>query len=441
MIPIIIITYNNYKYVENTIKQLIKINKDYENNIQILNNCSTCSDTIAYLKTLKYKIIENTGNHGPRVNKKDNRHIYDILPDKYILTDPDLEFNENMPSNYIEHLSKISDELNIFKLGLALDITDSDKFYQYKHPMFNLSIAEIEAHYWKNYFKHNNYDLYAAPVDTTFALYNKNAKNDNVDVRIAGNFTAKHMPWYIETKLFNLYENYMLYKDVPDWSSGAYFIRKYINENYKSFNYNNELILIPINDSNLSKWDNDNNEIIKILDKYLDKNKIFIDIGGWIGKTSIYGSRKAKKVYVIEADKKVIVDLKKNLKNNSYNNYEIIEKAIYYSNDVDVKFGNSQICLNSGIIYDPNLYNIKTINLNELVKDNINEIFFINVDINGSEEFIIEDLIKLNKNYKIPIHIKFYYNRWNNKDINRFSSFLSDEMKNKIKTNSTVLLE
>jgi len=130
MIPIIIITYNNYKYVENTIKQLIKINKDYENNIQILNNCSTCSDTIAYLKSLKYKIIENTGNHGPRVNKTDNRHIYDILPDKYILTDPDLEFNENMPSNYIEHLSKISDELNIFKLGLALDITDSDKFYQ-----------------------------------------------------------------------------------------------------------------------------------------------------------------------------------------------------------------------------------------------------------------------------------------------------------------------
>lgn len=439
MIPIIIITYNNYKYVENTIKQLIKINKDYENNIQILNNCSTCSDTIAYLKSLKYKIIENTGNHGPRVNKTDNKHIYDILPDKYILTDPDLEFNENMPSNYIEHLSKISDELNIFKLGLALDITDSDKFYQYKHPMFNLSIAEIEAHYWKNYFKHNDYHLYAAPVDTTFALYNKNALNEKVDVRIAGAFTAKHMPWYIETKLFNLYENYMLYKDVPDWSSGAYFIRKYINENYKTFYQNNELILIPTNDIHLSKWDdNDNdNEIIKTIDKYLDKNKIFIDIGGGIGKTAIYSSRKTKKVYVIEPDKKVISYLKKNLKNNSYNNYEIIEKAIYFLDNVDIKFSNSQISLNSGVIYNPNIYTVKTINLNELVKDKIDEISIINVDINGSEEFILDDLIKLNKNYKIPIYIKFYYNNWNNKDINRFS----DKMKDKIKTNSAFLLE
>ncbi len=44
---------------------------------------------------------------------------------------------------------------------------------------------------------------------------------------------------------------------------------------------------------------------------------------------------------------------------------------------------------------------------------------------------------RINKNYKIPIYIKFYYNNWNNKDINRFS----DEMKDKIKTNSAFLLE
>jgi len=144
-----------------------------------------------------------------------------------------------------------------------------------------------------------------------------------------------------------------------------------------------------------------------------------------------------KKVYVIEADKKVISYLKRNLKNNSYNNYEIIEKAIYFLDNVDIKFSNSQISLNSGVIYNPNIYTVKTINLNELVKDKIDEISIINVDINGSEEFILDDLIKLNKNYKIPIYIKFYYNNWNNKDINRFS----DEMKDKIKTNSAFLLE
>lgn len=32
-IPIIIVCYNNFKYVDNTIKQLAKINEDYSNNI------------------------------------------------------------------------------------------------------------------------------------------------------------------------------------------------------------------------------------------------------------------------------------------------------------------------------------------------------------------------------------------------------------------------
>ena len=45
-IPIIIICYNNYLYVKNTLKQILKINEEYYKNIQILNNKSTCLDTV-----------------------------------------------------------------------------------------------------------------------------------------------------------------------------------------------------------------------------------------------------------------------------------------------------------------------------------------------------------------------------------------------------------
>ena len=31
-IPIVIISYNNYKFVQNTLKQILRINKDYYNN-------------------------------------------------------------------------------------------------------------------------------------------------------------------------------------------------------------------------------------------------------------------------------------------------------------------------------------------------------------------------------------------------------------------------
>jgi len=35
--PIIIVCYNNYKYVENTVKQIFKINEDYFRATRILN--------------------------------------------------------------------------------------------------------------------------------------------------------------------------------------------------------------------------------------------------------------------------------------------------------------------------------------------------------------------------------------------------------------------
>ncbi len=64
-IPIIIICYNNYKYVKNTLLQILKINKEYYNNIIILNNASTCIDTINFLKNVDVKVINNKNNNGP----------------------------------------------------------------------------------------------------------------------------------------------------------------------------------------------------------------------------------------------------------------------------------------------------------------------------------------------------------------------------------------
>lgn len=45
-IPILVICYNNYKYVKNTLEQIKKINSEYYKNIQIVNNSSNCLETI-----------------------------------------------------------------------------------------------------------------------------------------------------------------------------------------------------------------------------------------------------------------------------------------------------------------------------------------------------------------------------------------------------------
>jgi hypothetical protein len=105
-IPIIIICYNNSHYVKNTLSQILKINKEYYKNIQILNNASTCLTTINFLNSCDVKVIHNSSNIGPWINNWTNKWVYDNLPEKFILTDPDLKLNENIPNNFIEIFSE-----------------------------------------------------------------------------------------------------------------------------------------------------------------------------------------------------------------------------------------------------------------------------------------------------------------------------------------------
>jgi hypothetical protein len=204
-IPILIISYNNYKYVKNTIEQINKINPAYLNDIIVVDNCSTDKDTLEYLDTLKLKLIRNYLNNGPWIEPSCNSQIYNLLPSKFVLTDPDLQFNENLPSNFVEQLSAISDKYNSRKTGFALDISEPDKLYDSKLYANGQSIVEWESQFWKNKINDDNYELYEAPIDTTLHLYNKNSDWNKI-IRVAGNFTAIHLPWYKESIIYSIDE-------------------------------------------------------------------------------------------------------------------------------------------------------------------------------------------------------------------------------------------
>ena len=157
-IPIIIVCYNNYEYVSNTIMQISKINTDYLKNIKILNNCSTCEKTIEYLKCIEstHNVIHNTNNSGPWITEHCNSHIYNTLPGKFILTDPDLEFNKELPINFIETLIQLSDKYSCYKIGFGLDISDFDKMFQTDDYVGKLNIYNWETQYWSNRILNDN---------------------------------------------------------------------------------------------------------------------------------------------------------------------------------------------------------------------------------------------------------------------------------------------
>jgi FkbM family methyltransferase len=454
-VPIIIVCYNNYLYVKNTLEQLFEINNEYYKNIIIVNNNSTCLNTINFLKNIDVKVIDNYTNNGPWISSHNNKHIYDVLPNKFILTDPDLKFNENIPSNFIEILSNLSDKYETTRIGFALKIDDCEKFYK---DIYNrgLSIYDWEKQFWINKIYDDNYELYNANIDTTFCLINKTNRDHNRVIRIAGNFTASHLPWYIENDVYNKYENYVnsIQTTGTGISTSSKLIITYTENNYLKIYKNNDFFLIENNESNqnLSFWKNTfsqwENETFEIFDKYLSKDKVFIDIGGWIGTTSMYASRKSKHVYSIEGDNISFNDMTINLKTNCKSNYTLINKVIFNIDNIKVKFGknihleNSKMNDSTSQIYSDDTitneyYLAETITLENIIekyKINVSEISLIKVDIEGGEEYILNELFNMRVKYGVPLYIRFHYSWWKDKNLNRFS-FLSSNVKNKIISN------
>jgi hypothetical protein len=219
-LPILIPCYNNWKYVENMIRQLVRINPELAKWIKIMNNSSTCEETIQYLENCDYTVIQNV-NNGPWVNRKINTHIWNKLPSKFILTDPDLQFHPDVPSNFIDILSELSDKYQAEKMGLALDISEPDTMIDKDTILF------FENQYWKNLVENAPYEMYYAPIDTTFALINKNY--EKTSIRVAGVFTVKHLPWYKENIIYTPEENYHYNKITAKYSSFSKVILQYLS--------------------------------------------------------------------------------------------------------------------------------------------------------------------------------------------------------------------
>lgn len=449
-VPIIIICYNNYKYVENIITNIINTNKELGQDIIILNNNSTCEKTKKFIFNTKYKVILNTQNRGPWICSTHNTELYNLLPDKFIVTDADLQLNSKLPSNFVEILSYLSDKYKKNKVGFAIDISDySEKMIKGKHTT-DFNIYQHEMNWWQNKIDDNTYELYNAGVDTTFTLINKKYPGPGNDIRIAGDFTVKHIPWYINNWIYNIYDNYAMLKSLSHVSTSANLILSHIDTNYIKINKNDVYFFIKNTDEdpNLYFWKNIysdwERETFEVFDKFLQEDKVFIDIGAWIGTTTIYGCRKSKHVYSVEADYKSCISLENNCQLNC-DNYTIIHNAIYDRDDIDIKFGKNLYLTNSKMndstsqIYLDNeisdeCYNVKSIRIKSVIeKNNIeyDNISLIKVDIEGGEEYILNDLFEIYKTHKIPMYISFHYSWWKDKNLDRFI-FLSNEIKEQI---------
>lgn len=167
----------------------------------IMDNQSTDSYTKNYLGSLNdCVIIYNETNYGPRINPCNHATLYQELPEKFLITDPDILFSKNMPHDVIETLCEISERHGAEKVGFALDISEPELMYDIPNYYMGRSLIDWELQFWENPIETTDrWTLYRAEIDTTFCLVNKRYEGSQIHIRIGGReFTSKHLPWYRE---------------------------------------------------------------------------------------------------------------------------------------------------------------------------------------------------------------------------------------------------
>lgn len=207
-IPIFIPCFNNYTYLKQVIEQLLRFELK---NIIVIDNGSKFPALLKYLREIEgyVTVIYLNKNKGPHFFYSDEVW-FSLLPQYFCVTDPDLEFNKNLPKNFISHLIELTEEFKVGKAGFSLDISDSDQMVQeeFKIGEKYFRIWEWERQFWMHPIRDN---IYSANIDTTFAVYNKkyfDRDKPDVAVRVAGDYICKHLPWYKNNKLPKEEENY-----------------------------------------------------------------------------------------------------------------------------------------------------------------------------------------------------------------------------------------
>jgi hypothetical protein len=185
--------------------------------IHIVDNASTWPPLVDYLDRSPHTVHRlgaNLGHLAPLVTGL----ISEISTTPFIVSDPDVIPSDECPTDVVAHLAQIlkrHPELDKVGLGLRLD----DLPEQFEHRQ---AVLTWEAKYWQVELEPG---VYAADVDTTFALYRPGRDHKTFRAgRTGAPYTARHLPWYADSG--NPTEEDRYYREhadpaVASWSGGA----------------------------------------------------------------------------------------------------------------------------------------------------------------------------------------------------------------------------
>lgn len=166
----------------------------------------------------------------------------------------------------------------------------------------------------------------------------------------------------------------------------------------RNINKNGHIIVVD-DTTQHAFWNNyENNEwepfTFKILDNFLCQEDNYLDLGAWIGPTALYASYLCNKCFAVEPDIVAFNELLTNIDLTQQQNIVAYNCAIFNYNGLlqlgnDSGLGNSVTRLGQS----QNLFEVECFKLSSFVNQYaLDNIRFIKMDVEGCEEFILEDL-------------------------------------------------
>jgi FkbM family methyltransferase len=162
------------------------------------------------------------------------------------------------------------------------------------------------------------------------------------------------------------------------------------------------------------KWEPTTYDIMK---KYLKSDKNYLDIGTWVGPTVFYAIEiGVNMIYGIEANPVTSLMLKRSCEQNveTINKLKLYNLCVTNSSDDLVKFGPTNGVIDSSACsVRGDRWKVYSTRIVDWIRNNdITNYNFIKIDIEGSEQFITDDLNTLSDNEDLVILLSLHPEFW-----------------------------
>jgi glycosyltransferase involved in cell wall biosynthesis len=194
------------------VEDLLELNTQ---EIWIIDNASTYPPLLEWYQRVPSQVRVLRFHNGGHLALWSLGVVHDIPEEWVFYTDSDIELNPNMPKDYQRAMLDAALQYGYNKVGLALALDDIPTSYWLRD-----QVLRNEHRWWATPLADN---VYVADTDTTFNL---NRKLDQYSsIRLAGDFTCKHKPWYIDINNLDPEEQY--YYDHYDGGANTQYTKQH----------------------------------------------------------------------------------------------------------------------------------------------------------------------------------------------------------------------